>query len=174
MRVAQQRRRDAEPLPHPVRVAADAVLGAIAQLDDVEHLVDARARDAAVEIAEQPKVAATGEVGVEPRALRRSRRRRRAHGHRRRSGSRPKSRALPSVGRISPSSIRRDVVLPGAVRTEVAEDVAAVDGQVDMVHGDEVAVALDEPARFERRRVAHLSERAADSAAAVGIEPAST
>ena len=40
---AQERRRDAEPLAHPVRVAADAVLGAVAQLDELEHLVDARA-----------------------------------------------------------------------------------------------------------------------------------
>ena len=44
LRVAQQRRGDPEPLAHPVRVAADPVLGTVAQLDDVEHLVDAAAR----------------------------------------------------------------------------------------------------------------------------------
>ena len=34
LRLAQQRRRDPEPLPHAVRVAADAILRAVAQLDD--------------------------------------------------------------------------------------------------------------------------------------------
>ena len=52
-RLAQQRRRDPEPLAHPVRVAADAVLRAVAQLDDLEHLVDARARDGLVVVGEQ-------------------------------------------------------------------------------------------------------------------------
>ena len=45
-------------------------------------------------------------------APRRSPRRRREPGRRRRCGSRPNSRAAPSVGRISPSSIRSEVVLP--------------------------------------------------------------
>ena len=64
--------------------------------------------------------------------------------------------------------------LAGAVRAEVAEDVAALDRQVDAVDRDDLAVALDEPACLDRRRVAHLSARAAASAAAVGTEPAST
>ena len=45
-RIAEERRGDPEPLAHPVRVPADPVAGAVAQLDDVEHLVDAAARDA--------------------------------------------------------------------------------------------------------------------------------
>ena len=41
-RPAQKRGGDAEPLAHPVRVAADPVAGAVGELDDLEHLVDAR------------------------------------------------------------------------------------------------------------------------------------
>ena len=43
-RLAQQRRGDPEPLAHPVRVAADPVLGAVGELDDLERLVDPRRR----------------------------------------------------------------------------------------------------------------------------------
>ena len=46
VRLAEQRRGDAEPLAHAVRVAADAVLGAIGQLDRLEHRVDVAARRA--------------------------------------------------------------------------------------------------------------------------------
>ena len=52
-RPAQQRGGDAQALAHPVRVAADLVLGARRELDDVEHLVDARAGAVAVERREQ-------------------------------------------------------------------------------------------------------------------------
>ena len=40
LRVAQERRRDAEPLAHAVRVAAHLVALAVGELDDVEDLVD--------------------------------------------------------------------------------------------------------------------------------------
>ena len=43
-----------------------------------------------------------------------------------------------------------------------------------MVDGDDLAVALDEPARLDRRRVAHFTARAAASAAAAGSDPART
>ena len=43
-----------------------------------------------------------------------------------------------------------------------------------MVDRDDVAVALDEPAGLDGRRVAHFTARAAASAAAGGSEPAST
>src|SRR5262249_38788287 len=48
LRPAQERARDAESLPHAMRVAADAILGTVAQLDDLEDLVDARPRPVAV------------------------------------------------------------------------------------------------------------------------------
>src|SRR5205807_9085165 len=45
--------------------------------------------------------------------------------------------------------------LARAVRPQVAEDVAAVDRQIDVVDRDDLAVSLDEPARLDRRGVAH-------------------
>src|SRR5262249_32802152 len=62
--------------------------------------------------------------------------------------------------------------LAGPVPAEVAEDVAFLDRQVDVVYGDELAVDLDEAACADRQRVVHPSSRAADSAAAVGTDPA--
>ena len=44
LRLPQQRGGDPEALAHPVRVAADAVLGPVAQLDQLEHLLDPRTR----------------------------------------------------------------------------------------------------------------------------------
>ena len=39
-RVADQRRRECQPLPHAERVAADAAVGRVGQPDRVEHLLD--------------------------------------------------------------------------------------------------------------------------------------
>ena len=173
LRVTQKRSGDAEPLPHPVRVAPDTILAAIAQLDDVEHLLDARARNATVEIAEQVQVAAAGQIRIEARALDET-------GHPVQSTRSVDQRVAaeetrPAVGRPDqPEQHPQRGRLAGAVRAEVAEDVASVDRQVDVVDGDDVAVALDQSLRFERRRVAHPSDRAAASAAEVGTDPAST
>ena len=70
LRVAQERRRDAEPLPHAVRVAADAVLrrDRAARRRRAPRRCASR-RDAAVEIGEQPQVAAARQVRIEPRPL---------------------------------------------------------------------------------------------------------
>ena len=68
-RVAQQAGRDAEALAHAVGVAAHLVAGAVAELDDVEHLVDPVVAGAGVEEGEAVEVLPTGEVGVEARAL---------------------------------------------------------------------------------------------------------
>src|SRR4051794_7628031 len=54
-----------EPRAHPVRVAADLVLRAVAQLDGVEDLVDAARRAVAVERRAELQVAAAGQVRVE-------------------------------------------------------------------------------------------------------------
>ena len=62
-RAAQQRRGDAQALAHAVRVAADAVRRARRQLDDLQHLVDALARAAAVERGEQLEVLARVRYG---------------------------------------------------------------------------------------------------------------
>src|SRR5207245_11192728 len=64
--------------------------------------------------------------------------------------------------------------LAGAVRPEVAEHVAALDRQVDVVDRDDLAVPLDEAARLDGLRLVHvhLSARAAASAALEGTDPA--
>ena len=124
-RVAQQRRGDAEPLAHAVRVAADlvALRGRSARPTSSTSSIRPR-RVAAVERGEQLEVLAAGQVRVEARRLDEA-------GHaveraraRRTSGSRPNSATCPAVGRISPSIIRSDGRLAGAVRAEVAVDVA--------------------------------------------------
>ncbi len=149
LRVAQQRRRDAEPLPHAVRVAANPVLRAIAQLDRLEHLVDARRRRPAVEVGEQAQVATAGEVRIEPRSFH--------------EAGNAVERPGPELERIAaeqprvsrsrtnqPEQHAERRGLPRSVRPEVAEHVAALDGQVDMVDGDDLAVALDEATSFDR------------------------
>ncbi len=68
-RAAQERGGDAEPLAHPVGVAADPVARPVGQVDGVEHLVDPRAGVAAVEGREQLQVLAPGQVRVELRRL---------------------------------------------------------------------------------------------------------
>ena len=110
-RRAQQRGGDPEPLLHAVRVALDLVALAVGEVDRVERGVDARVRVAAVERGHQLEVPAAAQVRVEARRLDEAR------------DAVERRRALPQriaaeqpgdarVGRISPSSIRSEVVLP--------------------------------------------------------------
>src|SRR5207253_2133457 len=64
--------------------------------------------------------------------------------------------------------------LAGAVGAEIAEHVSRLDGEVDVVDGEDLAVTLDQAAKLDGRRVAHFSARAAVSAALGGSEPART
>src|SRR5579884_2082231 len=172
-RRAQERGGDAEALPHPVRVAADAIVGAVGEVDELEHLVDARAGAVAVEVGEQAQVAPARQVGVEPRPLDEpgdAVERPRALDERVASVQLDAARRRPDQAEHHPQRRR----LAGAVRAEEAVDVAGVDGQVDLVHGDEVAVALEQGSRRDRRRVAHASAAASASATAAVTEPAST
>ncbi len=111
-RAAQQRRGDAEPLAHAVRVAADAVAGPVGEIDDVERLVDPRARVAAVERRQELEVLAArrgrDRSAAPPRTPPRPRARARLA-----SGSPAEQRAPArrSAG-SGPSIIRSDVVLP--------------------------------------------------------------
>jgi hypothetical protein len=68
-RPAQERRRDAQPLTHTVRVAADLVSRTVLQVDELEHVVDVQTRVAAVIVGEQAQVLARREIRVERRAL---------------------------------------------------------------------------------------------------------
>ena len=68
-RLAEQRRGDAQALAHPVGVAADLVLGAIAKLDDLERLVDPRPRRRRRRARRKLEVGAAAQVGIEARRL---------------------------------------------------------------------------------------------------------
>ena len=124
-RVAQQRPGDAEALPHAVRVAADLVAWRGRSRSTVSSASSIRvARVAAVEGGDQLEVLAARQVGVEARRLDEA-----GHAVERARAldqrvAAEQLRACPASGRISPSSIRSDVVLPGAVGAEVAVDVA--------------------------------------------------
>ena len=107
--VAQQRRGDPEPLAHAVRVAADAVRWRL-ELDRLERCVDLVAGAVAVIGGQHLQVAPRAQVRIEGGRLDEPR-----HALQRATlsiGSRPNRRTLPSVGRIRPSIIRSEVVLP--------------------------------------------------------------
>ncbi len=66
--IAEQRGGEAEPLPHPERVALHAAPARLRQLDELEHLVDPRPRDAAGE-GEDTEVVAPGSTRVRVEGL---------------------------------------------------------------------------------------------------------
>ena len=94
--------------------------------------------------ASSSRFVAAAQVGVEARAPRRSRRRPPAP-RRCTCGSRPNSRTAARGRADQAQHHPQRRRLAGAVRAEVAEDVAGLDGQVDVVDGDELAVALARP-----------------------------
>ena len=62
--VAEQRRREPEPLAHPERVALDAAAGGAVELDQPQHLVDPRVGELGG-AAERPQMVASGAAGME-------------------------------------------------------------------------------------------------------------
>src|SRR5207253_533264 len=114
--------RDAQALAHAVRVAADAVLGAVAELDELEHLVDPAPRLAAVIVRQQLEVLPAGQVRIEPRAFDEAGdtfERLRALDERVASEESCRSRRWTDQAEQDAQQRR----LPGSVRPEVAEDV---------------------------------------------------
>jgi len=167
----EQGRGDPEPLAHAVRVAADPVLRAVAQLDGVEDLVDPARRAVAVQRRAELQVATARQVRVEARRLDEAR----DPVERRDAGLRVAAEQPDAAGG-RPDEAEHHPQRGGlarAVRPEIAEDVARQDRQVDAADRHEVAVVLDEPADLDRRRVGHgvQSARAAASAAVGGTEP---
>ncbi len=180
-RLADEGAGDAQPLAHAVRVAADLVLGAVAEVDRLERLLDAGPGVAAVEAGEQLEVAPAAQVRIEAGRLDEPRD--------------PLEGAGALAHRVAPEQLgatgrRADQAqehpqrrgLPGPVGPEVAVDVAGLHRQVDAVDGGEVAVALHQApgadgrrgllrARAAGGRRAQKSSRAAASAAAGGTDP---
>ena len=172
-RRAQQRPGDAEALAHAVRVAADAVAGAVGQVDRVERAVDARRR------RRRRRSAATSsrflrprQVRVEPRCLDE------AGDAVERGGTElqrvPSEQPGAARGRADqPEQHPQRRRLAGAVRPEEPVDVAGRDHQVDVVDRAQLAVDLREAARLDRQGVRHHAtrSRAAASMAAAGTDP---
>src|SRR5205814_951801 len=148
LRVAQERRGHAEPLAHALRVATDAIVGALVEIDERQQLVDSIAATVAVESREELEVLAAAEVGVEVRRLD--------------EAGNAVERGRQVVLGVAPEEPRLALVLvdqaeqdperrrlAGSVRPEEAVDVAPFDGQVDVVDSGDRAVALDEAAGLE-------------------------
>ena len=110
LRVAEQRRGQAEALPHAQRVAADLALAGIAQPDQLEHLVGAPSRQAGGR-AQDAQVVACGASRVEARRLERgaddAQRGVQPRVRQRRRSSRARQSGAPD-----PSTMRSVVVLP--------------------------------------------------------------
>ena len=107
--IAEQRGGEAEPLGHAEREAAGAAARGVAEVDELEHLVGARERDARLG-REHPQVVA-GRAGRMGGGLEHDADLRQRVGAARRSGT-PWIVAVPEVGVTRPTSERRVVVLP--------------------------------------------------------------
>src|SRR4029077_24875 len=87
----------------------------------------------------------------------------------------PKQSHGPGRGTDQPEHHPQRGRLAGAVRPQIAVNVADVDRQIDAGDGGDLPISLDKPPNLDGRRargldVAH-SARAAASAAAAGTEP---
>ena len=150
-RVVHQRPRDREAALHAAGEVVHVRVRAVVQLEQFERLVDALAHLLAV----QPEVAgvdlevlAHEQVGVEVVVLGHDAQ----HGlHLARGFGHAHARHAQLAARHRRS--RRDHAdgggLARAVGAEHAEALPLVDGEVDAVHGDEIAVVLDEAARLD-------------------------
>ena len=109
-RVAQQGGREAEPLAHAERVAARPPVGRVREVDELQQLVDARVG------RPPPRAPASAggcaRCGWDAASRRRGRRRPCARGPPGPRTGCPSTVAVPSVGRMRPSSARSVVVLP--------------------------------------------------------------
>src|SRR4029453_9758673 len=124
-------------------------------------------------VGEQAEVLAAGEVRIETRRLDEARAasERLAHAFSDRIPAEELDGAGGRTDQAEHHPQRRR--LAGAVRPEIAEDIAWLDGQVDVVDCENPPVALDEPACGDRRS-AHRRLRGADSATEGLTGPART
>ena len=143
LRVLEQRGGDAEPLLHAQRVRSrSGRRRASVSPTSSSTRLDASPGHAGV-AGEHAQVVAAGEVRVEGRAPRPSRRCRASPSGA--PGGAPSTAASPDVGRTRPEQHPQRRRLAGAVGAEEAVDLAAAHAQVEVVDGDDrVAVALGE------------------------------
>ena len=147
-RLAEQRRGQRQPLPHPQRVALHPPLGGAGQLDHLQHLVDPPWRDPPRR-RQSPQVVAAAAAGVEGGRLERGadRLQRRVHRHRRRALDQHRAAARPQQPEQRPHRRR----LAGPVRPEEAGHLPGLDREGEIVHGQGAAVALAQVADLQRR-----------------------
>ena len=139
--IVEQRHREAEPLLHAHRVRLDLVFVTSRQRDDLEHLVDALIRHTAEKISKGAKVVATRQVAVQRGGFDQSTDARQNLG--------------PVVANLEAEYLHRTVGrrdeaerhsdrgrLTRAVGAEEAEELAAVDLEVEMVHRQPLAICL--------------------------------
>jgi hypothetical protein len=162
LRVLQQRRGHAEPLPHAEGVRAHAVAGAVGQAGVAQHDAHALLGDAG-EAGEHAQVVAAREVGVEGRALDdRAEPRQPVRG----AGRRAEDGRLAGRRADQPEQHPQRRRLAGAVRAEQAVDLAAAHPQRQVLDRRRGAVALGQAAgldhvlahgsSFGRRRRPHI------------------
>ena len=134
-----------------MRVIADLGVGALAQADDVEDLVDARLVDLAVETAHQAQVLACAHVAVEGRHFDEAADV--AQGLFLLARHLVVEHLREAAGRVDEAADHADGGrLAGAVGAEEAEDVAAPDREAEVIYGKSVAKALGELMRGEHDR----------------------
>ena len=161
LRLVEQSDADVEPAFHTAGVLLGAVLAAVGEADDVEHLVDALVRHSsghAVQRSEEPQVLLAGQVRVDRQVLRdepdrvlalgRPRFDRRAHDS---DGS--------LVGLKQSGQDRDRRRLPCAVRAEQAVRLTGADVQGHVVDRMDRAVPLVQAARFGHERRHSSSSR---------------
>ena len=150
VRVAEQRRRDAEPLPHAEREAAHPLVRDGLEADEVDHLVDPGDRQP-VGLRERPQVGGArcapgaglrGSMSAPTRRM----------GCRSDRYGRPSTVAVPEVGRVRPRTQRIVVVLPDPLGPRKPVTRPGSDRHGEVVDGDPGAVRLGQARRARSRR----------------------
>jgi hypothetical protein len=156
VRIAEQRRRDAEALSHAEREAAGAPARDLGEPDELDQLVDPAAADA-VRPREREQVAVGGAAGMDRAGLEH----RPDLGQRRLQLGEAPAADRRAAGRrpVEPEDQPHHGRLARAVRAEEARDDAGPDGERDVVERELRAVPL--------RDAVHLDHRAPFAVAAV-------
>ncbi len=150
LRIADQRRRDPEPLPHPERELAGPLPRNLVKTDEIDQIVDTRSGNAMC-LGEREQVVVGGAAGVH-----RSRLEERADLVQR---SRVVAIPLPvdrrfARGRsVEPQDQPHRRRLSGAVRSEKPGHDAWLDGEAEPIDGSLLAVVLRQLARDDHDEV---------------------
>jgi hypothetical protein len=145
-RISEQRGRDAEPLPHTERELSRPLAGDLVESHEVDHLVDAPARDP-LRPRQREQVIVGRAAGVH-----RSRLEQRAHLVQRRGMVTEMLAVDAHVAgrrRIQAHDQAHRRRFPGAVRSEEARDDARLHGEGDAVDRSLLAVVLGQIVRFD-------------------------